>query len=337
MAYNNIITKEEKYIFASGIPYFAPFDSTGSAYLGERDLGNCPVVNIDVASEVYKHNTSRTANRQQDFTQVLSVSFNAKLDCEDISSENVAFLFAGSKNTITQASGNVTGERIKNMEALREYQLGETSSNPGGVRGVSSVTVKLWEASNAATRVNSTLYTVGSVFKSGSNAFVVTAEGTTAGAAPAFATAAIGDATTDGTATVKWVGNTTAYTVTTDYLLSPASGRIATPAGGKPALAAAVMPAGFYLSFSVDYTTDANTREQIVTTSAGTIKGKFRFISDNGDGKNRDVLIPSCSLSVSGQFPLVTGKEIAKLTFDLGVNERDTNTPQIIIDGRPIY
>jgi hypothetical protein len=346
MAFNTPLTKTENYIFGRGVGYFAPFDANGRP-MGERDLGNLPGLSLNVTTEKAEHFSSRSGIAKKDRSVVVSVAFNGTLEFEDFSAENAALFLGGSATTITQSSSPVANERIYNLEPQREYQLGASSSNPTGVRGVGSVAVGIYECENAAARANSTAVTKGQIFKSGTDVFLVTTAGTTAGSAPTYDVATVGNATTDGTAVVKFLGITGAYTVGTadssDYWLATEAARVGIPSAGRIGLAAALyttvtdeVGTAAYLSLIVDYTPQANTRTQITSTAAGSVEGQFRFVADNAEGTNRDLFIASCALAPSGDLSFITGTEFGKASFELGVNEKDTSTPLVIIDGRPV-
>lgn len=338
MAFNNPLTIPKDYVFGRGVAYFAPFDAN-NVPMGEVDLGELPSLVLTVTPETYTHKSRRTAISKTDLKLTTGVEFAATLEFESMSSRNLAMFLSGAESTVTQASASVTAERIYYARSGREYQIGASAGNPSGARGISSVSVYLHELKNAASRSNSTAYVVGDIFKSSTNVFLVTAAGTTAGSAPSFNTTAVGDSTTDGGATVKYLGDTTAYTVTTDYLLSTEAARVGIVTTGDLAAACDLYEAtvsGSYLSLSVAYTTAANTRTQVASSNAGTLKGQFRFIADNAEGTNRDLFIPSCNLAPSGDLPLITDADIAKASFELGINELDTSTAQVYIDGRPV-
>ena len=134
-----------------------------------------------------------------------------------------------------------------------------------------------------------TVYAAGAIFKSTTNVFLVTTGGTTAASPPSFTTTSVGSATTDGTAVVKFIGTTGAFTVTTHYGLSAEAARIAILATGNLAEACALYTTVTegYLSLNVDYTTDANSRTQITSSGSGTVAGQFRFIADNAERLHR--------------------------------------------------
>lgn len=337
MAFNTPLTKTENYTFGRGILYIAILDANDRP-MGERDIGNVPGFTITVATERFKHKSSRSGQGITDLDIPISTELSGKLDVEDMSPENQALFVAGSVSTRTQAATPVTNERIYNAESGREYQLGVTSINATGVRGVTAVTVKLYELVNAVARANTTAYAVGDIFKVATDVFVITVAGTTAGSAPTFTTTAIGDTTTDGSATAAFLGTTAALTLTTHYTLSAEAARIGIVAGGNLALACSLYNtvSGNYLSLSVDYTPQANTRTQIQSSGGGATSCQLRFIADNSEGDNKDLFLAKCNVSASGDNAFITSDDIARFSLEIGIAARDSSTAQIIIDGRVV-
>ena len=329
------LTKVENLVLGRGICFFAPFDANGLP-MGERDLGEVSGLTVTITSEVESYYSSRTATRKKIREWVTQVDFEGAFTANDLSAENLALILAGSTATVTQAATPVTNERIRNAESNREYQLGASTTHVAGVRNVSSVTVKLYELANAAARVDSTAYTVGQIYKVSADVFLVTTQGTSAGSPPSMVTTSIGASTTDGGATVKFIGTTGAFTVADDYLLNAASGRIGIEPDGDIAAACDLYTevTGDYLSLSVDYTPAAETRDRTTTSGSGSIAGQFRFIADNSEGTNRDLFISSCKISPNGELPFIGDTTTASVEMRLGINEKDSSTPQIILDGR---
>lgn len=335
MAFNTGPTKTENYVFGRGVLWLALYDAAGYL-MGERDVGNVPGLSVAVTSAIFEHESSRTGIGTVDLSVTTKVTYKVKFEIEDMSAENYALFLAGSSATVTQTATPVTGERIRNVATSVQYQLGLTSSNQAGVRGVTGVTLSLWEAANATARANSTAYVVGDIFKSGTNAFIVSTAGTSAGSAPSFVTSSVGATTTDGTAVVKYLGSTTAYTVDTDYVLSADSSRFYITTTGAIAAAAALLASGSYLSLIAGYTPVANSRTQVSSGSSAGLTAYLHFIADNAEGDNRDLIIPSATLSPSGDNPFITGNAVSKFTVDAGVNQLNSSTAQVIIDGRPV-
>lgn len=336
MAFHTPLTKTENIVLGRGICYFAPFDAAGVP-MGERDLGQVESLSLTIEQQVESYYSKRTAVATKIVEYVTQTDFAGEFVVADMSADNIAMMLAGSKSTVTQSATPITNERIYNAQSGREYQLGALSGSPAGARNVSSVAVKLYELANAAARVNSATYVAGDIFKSSTNVFLVTTGGAVAGSAPSFVTSSIGAATTDGAAEVKYLGTTGAFTITTDYLLSAEAARVGIVTTGNLALACDLYTTvtGEYLSLNVDYTPAAESRDRMVTSGGGSILGQFRHVADNSIGTNRDTFISSCKLSTSGEIPLI-GEGTAAVTMRLGVNELDSSTPHILVEGRAV-
>ncbi len=250
------------YVFGRGELYVDLFDGNG-AKTGERFLGNCPGFTLNIESEQFEHFSSTGGLRKKDLTVTLSVNFNAEINCDDVSAENLALFLGGSVSTITQSATPVTNEAIV-VNQGRDYQLGASGSNGFGVQNVGSVVV------------------------------------------------------TD-------VAGTTTYVLNTDYRLNAAKGRIHILPGGAITDGTTI---------HVDYTPTAGTFTRVASGGTGSQTGAIRFISDNAAGPNRDLYIASASLAPSGELPLITEDELASFTLAVGINERDSSTPQIEVNGR---
>ncbi len=335
MPFNTPLTKSENLVLGRGICYFAPFDAAGRP-MGERDLGEVSELIIQVEAESESFYSFRTATRKKIKEWVTAVDFGSNFTINDMSAANLALVMAGTSSTVAQSATPITNERIYNAESGREYQLGASSSNPSGVRNVGSVSVFLHELKNAVARADSTAYAVGDIFKSTTNVFLVTTAGTSAASPPTFDVTDVGDPTTDGTAVVKFLGTTAAFTVVTHYTLSAEAARVAIVPAANMGLACDLYTevTDGYLSLSANYTPVAESRGRVTTSGAGSITGQFRFIADNSEGDNRDVFIPSCKLSPAGELPFITENETAAVQMRLGINEKDSSTAQIYVDER---
>lgn len=336
MAFNTPLTKSENIVLGRGVCYFAPFDTAGRP-MGERDLGEVEGLTLTIEQQVESKYSMRSAVATKLVEYVTQTDFSGEFTVADMSADNIAMFLAGSKSTVTQAATPITNERIYNAQSGREYQLGALSGSPAGARNVSAVTVSLYELENAVARVDSTPYVIGDIYKVSTGVFLCTANGTSAGSPPSMVTTSVGASTTDGTATVKYLGTTGAFTVTTHYLLSAEAGRVGIVAGADLALACDLYTdvTDLYLSLNVDYTPAAEERDRMVTSGGGSITGQFRHVADNSIGTNRDTFISSCKLSTNGEIPLI-GEGTAAVTMRLGVNEKDSSTPHIIVEGRAV-
>lgn len=129
-----------------------------------------------------------------------------------------------------------------------------------------------------------------------------------------------------GSVTVK-VG-ATAKTVTTDYTVDAALGRVYIVPGGGIVDDEVVL---------VSYTPVAGSREQVVSASNASVAGALRFVADNPKGTNRDIYLPSVLLKPTGTARLKgENAEWMQLGFQIEILKRDANSGAIYIDGRNV-
>lgn len=65
-------------------------------------------------------------------------------------------------------------------------------------------------------------------------------------------------------------------------------------------------------------------------------KGLLQFVADNPEGVNRDIVLPSVTLSPNGDFAIKgDGTDWQTLELTLEVLKKNSATPAVIIDGRP--
>lgn len=127
------------YTLGKGRVFFDPYNSNG-ATTGERYLGNCPSVELTVDNETLEHFSSESGIQEKDDEVLLRVTRTTTITCDNLSEENLALFLIGGTATISQTATPVVDESIT-VKKSRHYQLGVSSSNPSGVKGVSSVTV----------------------------------------------------------------------------------------------------------------------------------------------------------------------------------------------------
>lgn len=126
-------------VLGAGYLYFDKFDADGNR-TGERYLGDTPGFEIDVQStnlEVFDSDGPIAEKIRDIATQV---NRTANIVCRNISSENLALFLIGEATTIDQGTSPVTDERIT-VQTGQWYQLGQSDTDPVGVRDVSSVSV----------------------------------------------------------------------------------------------------------------------------------------------------------------------------------------------------
>lgn len=255
----------KQYVLGRGELYFDAMTPNTTNKTGERFIGNVTAFSLTIESETLDHFDSTQGVREKDDSVLLQINRTGAMTTDNMDTENFALFILGATTTVTQANTPVIDEPINGVLVDRYYQLGVTTGNPSGVRGVSAVTVE-------------------------------------DDATPTPATFVAG----------------------TDYVLDAALGRIYVKPGGA-------ITAGTNLR--VSYTPASNTRERIATGAGSKIDGGLRFVSQNPKGPVRDVYIPYCSLSPSGELPFI-GDEWQAMTFNIDINKLE-GVEAIYIDGRP--
>lgn len=128
-----------EYQIPRGRTFFDPYDAN-DALTGERFLGNCPGLTLTVATEKADHYSSESGLRQKDKSVIVQVDRTGKLNCDNMSLENVGMFFSGTAEAVAQTSASVSNE-AHTVKQGRYYQLGQSSSNPAGAKNVTSVVV----------------------------------------------------------------------------------------------------------------------------------------------------------------------------------------------------
>lgn len=331
-------TTVNKYKVPKGNVFFNQLSS--GVYQGFRALGNCPEFDITIATDTLTHVNSQGGLSVEDLNVPKSITRTAKITCDNLSNDNLLLFLSANSTPISQVATPVTNYNIPAAVGNRTYQLGAAGGNPAGVRGVGSVAVRITQGDTGSvvTRANTTAYTKGQFLipaTPNSHYYVVSVAGTSGGSIPTYPTD--GSTVSDGSATLKDMGLIIVpSTAGVNYILDTTLGLISVVPGGtidamNTALTALSLPG---IGLNVDYTPVAQTRTQLATGSFSQLTGQLKFISDNPYGDNADVLLPSVSLSPSGDLPFV-GDDIATMTFDIGINTLDSNTSAIYIDGRP--
>ena len=231
---------------------------------GEDYLGNTPGAELSIESNSLDHYSAESGIREKDDTALVEINRKLAITADDISVANWARFIIGSASTLTQAAESVVAESLGAVKRGRYYQIGASTGNPTGVRGISAVTVK-----------------VGAAVK----------------------------------------------TSTTDYTIDLTLGRLYIVPGGGIADNDVV---------TVDYTKNANTRDQVISASSAATAGSLRFVADNPKGANRDIYLPSVSMKPTGTAKLKGEQaEYMQLGFEVEILKKDLTTAAIYIDGRP--
>jgi hypothetical protein len=154
-------TGSKDYTLARGKLYFDIFSAGTTTKTGEMYFGHAPSLSVASSVEKLDHYNSDLAENAKDKSVVLRTDRTVTFTLDDIAKENLALYLMSSAATVTQTSGTVTDESLT-TSALQDryYQLGASSGNPSGVRGVSAVSVKSGALGAEAARTLGTDYTI---------------------------------------------------------------------------------------------------------------------------------------------------------------------------------
>lgn len=146
----------KNYVLGRGKLFFDPFAPSTRNRTGERYFGNTTEFNLTIESESLDHFDSDQGVRTKDDSVILELTRTGAMTTDNISEENAALFVLGEVSEITQTSTPVVAENQGVALVGRFYQMGATTANPQGVRGVTAVTVK----ADIATAVLGTDYNV---------------------------------------------------------------------------------------------------------------------------------------------------------------------------------
>lgn len=126
--------------------------------------------------------------------------------------------------------------------------------------------------------------------------------------------------------TVKDEAGTQTYVAGEDYNVDPETGAVQIMAGGG--IAAGKVNFG--------YTPVAGTYTRLKTGGNTSFLAAIRVIADNAAGSNKDWYMPRCTLTPSGELPIVSNEvEFVTVEFDVDVL-KSANAEAVYAGGRPI-
>ena len=302
----------ENYVLGRGMLYWDPWDTSTTAYLGERALGNAPEVSINMNATFLDHFSSMSGFKSKDKTVVNEVSPQVTFTLEELVSDNWQLLVFGTKTTVTQtvSDGALTKVIAKPLKGRYfdldsrsiqtklithgtvtggPFQKGETIT--GGTSNKTAVVLEVRSSTSLLI---------------GTDGGITTAETITGGTSNATATTTSGGVYTAGAVTVFLTGTpATVYTPTTDYTVDAATGRIFITATSNIAED---------ISITVVFGRAALTYTKILALDSVGQEGKLRYVSDNPEGGQWEMIIWKVRLKPNGDTALI-GDDWAKLGF----------------------
>lgn len=129
---------------------------------GERYFGNTTEFGFNSTTQKLDHFGSDAGVREKDESVTLQSDRVGKFTTDIISPENLAMFFLGSAATLSVTGATITDEAHADVEQGLSYQLGVSSMNPTGVRGLieHSTGVDVVVKVGATTKTEVTDYTV---------------------------------------------------------------------------------------------------------------------------------------------------------------------------------
>jgi hypothetical protein len=115
-----------------------------------RYIGNTPEFSLTIDSETLDHFSSDEGIKEKDDSVPLSVTRTGSFTTDNIDPDNVALFFFGEKLTVTQGALAAVVETLTGVKRGRFYQIGESPTNPVGVRGITAGTFAMAVAGGGA-------------------------------------------------------------------------------------------------------------------------------------------------------------------------------------------
>lgn len=135
------LSTKRNVVLGAGYVYFDPEDANGNL-TGELYLGDGPGFSFSMSPEKTEIDSSDTPTAETLVSITNKLTRSAQIGVRNISEQNLAFFIGGDTAAVSQSAVAVTDEVIGAVQQGRYYQLGASTSNPTGVRGVTSVTVE---------------------------------------------------------------------------------------------------------------------------------------------------------------------------------------------------
>ena len=140
----------------SGELYFAPFGpNTRVPASGQEYFGNTTEINLATESETLDHFDTDHGTRTKDDSVLLEKNLSGSFITDHISPANISKWFTGPNSVVTQVSATATAQTFTDVRKGGRYQIGVTTNNPSGLRGLANMAaVKVNTPSNVNLVVN---------------------------------------------------------------------------------------------------------------------------------------------------------------------------------------
>ena len=155
------MAEPQNYTLGRGKLHFAKFKPGTKVPGGERYIGNSPEFNATIETETLDHYSSDEGIREKDESIALQTNRTGSFITDNVNPANIALFFLGSASVITATAQDVTDESITDVELGLTYQLGLSTSNPVGVRGLDVHTTGATPANIVVKNGSGTTFTEG--------------------------------------------------------------------------------------------------------------------------------------------------------------------------------
>lgn len=360
---------DNNYVVGSGKCYFDQFLPGSKTPTGERYFGNTPELSNSQSAETLDHFDADGPAKVKDASLDLSRTTGISFSCDNISTDNLALWWLGIADTVLVAAASATVETFTAKRGAY-YQLGQSEALPQGHGGVDTVIVNSphgVKATGTATltgvgtandtlTINGHAITLVAAGAAGAQVNIgasatetaqnlktyINANSTTLGVKAtgnaAILTLAANQGGTAGNAdTLAKVS--TAITLSGATLTGGATGPVAANGNWEVDLGTGrvqVLEDATDIAdddvFTITYDNDAQTVNQVIA-QGNPIYGRFRFISDNRAGLNKDYFYPYVKLTPDGDFSL-KGDTWQSITFKGEVLKLNQATDRLYITER---
>lgn len=122
--------------------WFAPFTpGTTDPADGYRFFGNCPEFTLNLSQETLDHYRSTRGIRERDKRIILESNLDGSIVCDEILPATLAYFFNTNSTTTAITAQTTQTYTIAKPVQGRWYQIGESASDPVGVRNLTSATI----------------------------------------------------------------------------------------------------------------------------------------------------------------------------------------------------
>jgi hypothetical protein len=128
---------DQNYTLGRGEVHFSRFKPNTQNPSGFFYIGNTPEFNLTIESENLDHFSSDEGIREKDDSVPLEVNRTGSLITDSISPRNIALFFFGEESVVTTLSATDQEETIEGALKGHSYKLGQSSSAPAGLFGIS--------------------------------------------------------------------------------------------------------------------------------------------------------------------------------------------------------